>query len=368
VFVKRYRFAALIAVATLSLGLIQAAERRIATTAVTKPLAEPAAAPTDRFERPVPMGVSVGNTPSLPFIYAGTAGLLVQEVNAPSIKYILSNNHVLGVQGPTLCPGTAQPGIFTLQPGTLDIGNDPGNSSFYQVGNFARSVPLVRGLLARNRADAAISVTTLELAKSEILGIGEPTIGTVNPVPGMPVIKSGRTTGVTNGTVDAVNVTLRVNYGTGCGRYRFIRQTTIVPGTFSSSGDSGSAILEAATNTPAALLFAGSSSLTVGTPIDDVFDLLGVEMSGSTPGQRRAMRANRLRDPEMSRLEAIQARHEDRLLDFDGVEGIGIGREGSRLVFKVYVTRLTPALRTALPRDLEGIPVVISESGEITAR
>ena len=367
-FVKRYRFAALMAVATLFVGLIQAAERRIATTAVTKPLAEPAASPTDRFDRPVPMGVSVGNTPSLPFIYAGTAGLLVQDATDPGIKYILSNNHVLGAQGPTLCPGTAQPGTSTLQPGTLDIGSDPGNDPFYVVGNFARSVPLVRGLRARNMADAAISVTTLELAKSEIFGIGEPTVGTVEPVPGMPVIKSGRTTGVTNGTVDAVNVTLRVNYGNLCGRYRFVGQTTIVPGGFSTSGDSGSAILETATKTPTALLFAGSSSLTVGSPIDDVFDLLGVEMSGSDSAQRKAMRANRFRDPEMSRLAAIQARHEDRLLDFDGVEGIGIGREGSRLVFKVYVTRLTPGLRSALPRDLEGIPVVISESGEITAR
>jgi hypothetical protein len=72
--------------------------------------------PTDRFDRPIPMGVSIGNTPSLPFIYTGAAGMRVFFLFNPAIKFILSNNHVLGARGPTLCPDTAPsgPGLSNL--------------------------------------------------------------------------------------------------------------------------------------------------------------------------------------------------------------------------------------------------------------
>ncbi|MFA4915450.1 MAG: hypothetical protein WC560_02110 [Syntrophales bacterium] len=100
-----------------------------------------ATAPTDWFPRPIPMGVSVGNTPSLPYTYAGTAGMLVHKTSDPSILYILSNNHVLGSKGPNLCPNTAVLGqTWTLQPGTLDIGNDPGNDLNYKVGVAAQAM------------------------------------------------------------------------------------------------------------------------------------------------------------------------------------------------------------------------------------
>lgn len=57
-------------------------------------------------DRPIMMGVSISNTPSLPFIYAGMAGMRVHSFCNPGIKHILSNNHVMGAVGHDLCPNT----------------------------------------------------------------------------------------------------------------------------------------------------------------------------------------------------------------------------------------------------------------------
>lgn len=239
-------------------------------------LSTQAAAPTDRHDRPIPMGVSISTTPSSPFIFAGTAGMLVRSFLAPEQKFILSNNHVMGAVGPTLCPNTASEGTPILQPGTLDIGMDPGDDPFYRVANLTRFIPIRLNPLARNLVDAAIASTTPDLASNEILDIGPPNPGFVQAMPGMEVVKSGRTTGVTFGTVEAINVTVLVSYGTRCGIARFVHQATVTPGSFSAGGDSGSVILEESSNTPVGLLFAGSSTSTVMNPILLVYLLLGV--------------------------------------------------------------------------------------------
>jgi hypothetical protein len=342
-----------------------AVDKKLAGTAAAKPQAGAAAVPTDRFDRPVPMGVSIGNTPSGPlYIYAGTAGLLVQDVTDSTIKYILSNNHVLGAQGPNLCPGTATPGIWTLQPGTLDIGTDPGNDPNYQVGTYAKNVPFTR--FPANKVDAALATTTTAWAKSEIFNLGEPTLGIAVPAPGMAVVKSGRTTGVTNGTIDSINAAVRVSYGTGCGKFRFKGQVIVTPGTFSGSGDSGSAILESATMKPVALLFAGSSTQVIGNDIGNVFSALGVTMSGASPSVARQMVAGRRlpADPEVTRLSGILDRNEDSLVERDGIEGVGISRDSSGWFFKVYVSR--PDAQA--PEFLEGVRVRLANTDGFVAR
>ncbi len=364
------RFVLLISLLLIALPLV-AVDKQLAGSATVTAPGGAGLLPTDFQPRPIPMGVSVSNTPSLPFIYAGTAGLRVRAFGNPNLKFILSNNHVLGSKGPTLCPDTATLGTRTLQPGTLDIGDDPGNDPTYVAGIFIKAVKLITGATARNLVDAAVSITTPAFAKTEIFNIGVPTVGYVAPTVGMPVIKSGRTTGVTNGTVNAVNMTVNVNYGSGCNVYRFVRQVEITPNTFSAGGDSGSAILDAATNTPVALLFAGSSTSTVGNDIANVYRSLGVfvdsDSAGASEEEITTMLKNTPEDPEQARLEAIQSRNEDRILTMPNVVAIGIGREGSRYVFRVYVSKMTPAARTAVPQAIEGVPVEIIESGEFRA-
>ena len=87
----------------------------------------------------------------------------------------------------------------------------------------------------------------------------------------MEVKKYGRTTGQTNGRVDAINATVDVGYDSGTALYT--GQVIIKAsggGSFSAGGDSGSLIVTATGNNPVALLFAGNNTITVGNPIGEV--------------------------------------------------------------------------------------------------
>jgi virginiamycin B lyase len=345
-----------------------------------------ATSPRQRLARPIPMGVSVSNTPSSPFVYAGTAGLLVHLVTSFGVKYILSNNHVLGAVGPSLCPDKAPLGTWTLQPGTLDIGSDPGQDPLYHVGTVARLWPLTEG--GKNVIDAALSLTNTARAGSEILGIGQPNAAMRSAAIHEGVVKSGRTTGVTVGTVMDTNCTVTVDYEE-CGSYTFTGQIAIFgvsPGAFSNSsqstvygnpfarkGDSGSVILDASTSTPVGLLFAGDPLLAYANPISSVYRLLQVFPDG--PGGGGPKSAEDLKamddlmqetlDPRLARLKEIQARHEDQLLSVEGVHGVGIGLGENRqdFVFDVFVTKRTPELEQAIPQEIEGVPVRLVETG-----
>ena len=61
-------------------------------------------------------------------------------------------------------------------------------------------------------------------------------------------------------------------------------------------------------------------------------------------------------------------RHTPRLMSLAGVVGTAEGRCAGRPCILVLVERLTPALRQAIPSELEGIPVEIRETGRIEAR
>jgi hypothetical protein len=353
-----------------------------------------AVSPRQRFARPIPMGVSVGNTPSFPFLYVGTAGLLVHSVTAPASKFILSNNHVLGTASQrhwfssALCPNTATIGrTWTLQPGTLDIGSDPGNDPSYQVGVVANFWQLSETGI--NVIDAALSLTDSARARSEILGIGQPKAGMRSAGIYEGVVKSGRTTGVTVGTVMDINCTCPIAYGEHgeCGSYTFAGQIAIFgvsPGAFSLAtdneynpfsrpGDSGSAVLDAGTSTPVGLLFAGDPLLAYANRISSVYRLLGVltdSPGGGGPKSAEELKAmddlmQETLDPRLAGLKEIQARHDDQLLSLPGVTCvcIGLDESGQEFVFHVHVTKRTPELERAIPREIEGVPVRLVETG-----
>lgn len=327
-------------------------------------------------DRPIQMGVSIGNTPSLPFIYTGTAGMLVHPFGNPSLKLILSNNHVLGAVGPDLCPNTADgyppPMTWSLQPGTLDLGFDPGNDPTYIAGVVFRYIPLDFSLGANNTVDAAVAITNTGLASSTILGLGQPNPALGTAVAGMPITKSGRTTGVTTSSVISVNSTVNVNYGS-CGVARFVNQV-ITGGDLGDSGDSGSIVLEQGTNTPVGLYFAGSATTGVMNPILNVYLALSVFVDSSTPGQitseaQLRQAASLQADPRLEALKAVQARHEAGIIAVRGVRGIGIGMDkaGQEPAFIVYVEKLNDRLRSRLPASIEGTKLRLVESGDIIA-
>jgi hypothetical protein len=328
-------------------------------------------------DRPIKMGVSIGNTPSSPYIYAGTAGMLVHPFGNSGLKLILSNNHVLGAVGPDLCPNTSDgfppPMTWTIQPGSLDLGFDPGNDPNYLAGVTLRFVPLDFSVGAQNRVDAAVALTSTDLASAEILGLGQPNAALGIPTIGMAVTKSGRTTGVTTGTVLAVNSTVNVSYGS-CGTARFVGQVITSAG-LGDSGDSGSVVLEQGTNTPVGLYFAGSALSGVMNPILNVYLALGVFVDtdeNQTISSAAALTQQLKKMPVNARvraLKAVQARHESRILSVPGVRGVGIGKaaSGKGLVLMIFCEKLTDRIKALLPTEIEGTHVRLVETGAFVA-
>jgi len=230
---------------------------------------------TARFDRPVPIGVSTGH----PDITAGTIGARV--IDGDGNVYALSNNHVYAKEN------FASIGDAEIQPGTFDGGSSPADD----IGTLFDFEPIVFSTSASNLIDAAIAATTtadLSYATPSD-GYGPHPSTTITAAVGQDVKKYGRTTGLTSGSVDAINATVNVGYSTGVAR--FVGQIIIIPGSFSSGGDSGSLILvttktgkgrnKTETLEAVGLLFAGSVVITVANPIDTVLNRFTVELDGN---------------------------------------------------------------------------------------
>lgn len=228
--------------------------------------------PSSRFARPVPIGISTGH----PDITAGTIGARVKD-QAGNL-YALSNNHIYA--------DSNQAKIWdrVLQPASFDGGSLPED----EIGRLADFIKIdFNG--GNNIVDAAIALTDSSLLDTSTMpgGYGPPNMATRTAYIDQAVQKCGRTTGCTSGYISEISVTLNVCYeGTllVCSKYaRFFDQIGISPGSFSSGGDSGSLIVsnDAARN-PIALLFAGSSTLTFGNPIDAVLSSFNVTIDGSS--------------------------------------------------------------------------------------
>lgn len=239
--------------------------------------------------RPAPGGVSVGHT----LVTAGTISCLVRREGK---IYILSNSHVIANSG------NAMPGDAIVQPGVYDGGVNPDDRiadlvefvpiTFTEgtppptqcpVGNGAASVlNVLAGLFGRttrvyaagdanNYVDAAIALPDPENVSPNIMEIGIPRGVRVAEL-GDTLVKSGRTTGLTTGKVDQVDVTVRVQYGDKVAV--FVDQ--IMAGAMSQGGDSGSAVLDANKNV-VGLLFAGSETTTIINRFENVIRLLKLD-------------------------------------------------------------------------------------------
>ena len=249
-------------------------------------------APTERF-RLAPGGCSIGHYR----ITAGTLGCLVKK---DDVLYILSNNHVLANSNDAVI------GDLILQPGVYDGGTDPNDrlaelSDFVPISfeeangrsscSITRMVTNCLNTMSRlmgshtrlrayriqqtdNKTDCAIArpFDAADMTNS-ILQIGVIN-GLQEGVLGMNVIKSGRTTGLTTGTLQQVDVTARVSYGTN---KTALFTDQLMAGAMSQGGDSGSAVLDE-NNNLVGLLFAGSDSTTLINRISNVFSALGVTL------------------------------------------------------------------------------------------
>ena len=113
------------------------------------------------------------------------------------------------------------------------------------------------------------------------------------------------------------------------------------------------------------LLYAGSSSIAVANPIDDVLNHFGVSMVGGTASASASrLETGPTSTRGLARAMAIQQRHARELLNVPGAVGHAVGA-GNSPVIQILVQELTPGAQAAAPRQLEGVPVVLVEVGEI---
>ena len=245
--------------------------------------------------RPAKPGYSIGHY----LVSAGTFGAVVLDSNTKK-ELILSNNHVLAnlTNGHD---GRSQVGDPILQPGIYDGGTEED-----EIATLERFVPLAReedeptcpwALRLNNvmnkivkvfKPDYEVKITkkgklnVVDCAvaapiKKEFIADEIPEIGRVRGTshvkPNLRVKKSGRSSGLTQGFVIAINVNLRVTIGEG-EEYLFADQ--IVCDMESLPGDSGSLILDQ-DNKAIGLLFAGSDEYTIVNRIQNVLKLLKIE-------------------------------------------------------------------------------------------
>lgn len=247
--------------------------------------------PTDRW-RPAPGGVSIGHYR----ITAGTLGTVVRDAGTNE-KLMLSNNHVLADSN------AGEIGDAILQPGPYDGGalqtdtlaqlvkfvpirfiQEPPDcaisTSVVGIANVvARALGSQHRLLAvrlqqqPNQVDAALAKPMEpNMVSDEILSIGQ-IVGTKEAELALGVRKSGRTTGLTTGTIELVDATLSVSYGAG---RTAVFEGQIVSTAMSQGGDSGSLLVDAAENLAIGLLFAGSDQATIHNPIGAVIGALNI--------------------------------------------------------------------------------------------
>jgi hypothetical protein len=204
-------------------------------------------------------------------VLGGTLGLVVKD-NATGKPMLLSNFHVLcGDQ-------TWAVGDAISQPARIDQGTCPASV----VGSLQRAV-------IDQNADCAVAEMTARTATSEIVDIGVVTGTSVVKIDD-PVRKRGRSTGLTYGFVDGVDLTVIVPYP-GLGEVTLTNQIGVRPDTtknakFSGTGDSGSVLVNDA-GQAVGLHFAGNAADGHGAanPIANVLSALNVSIpTQSAPG------------------------------------------------------------------------------------
>lgn len=202
------------------------------------------------------------------YLFVGTLGVPVRD-RSTGDDMLLSNHHVMCVDDGW------NVGDTMAQPSRVDGGNCP-------VDVVAE---LTRAAL-NDRVDAAVARRTARSSTCEIIDIGAVN-GRANATIGMAVRKRGRTTELTHGTVDVVNLTVNVPYCDGFGTVTLTNQIGIDVDTaqstvFGLGGDSGSVVVNDARRV-VGLFFAGTPDGTYGVAnhIDDVLREMDVELCTS---------------------------------------------------------------------------------------
>ena len=337
----------------------------------------------DPQNAPIKLGTSGGNATDKvtsgrdTFCCSGTLGSLISRGGN---SYILSNNHVLDKSGQgAIGDPISQPGLADTNCGT--------NPSI-TVANLTQAVPLpMNGTGTVDAAMAQIVASEVDTSGTilDLAAVGQPAapsaiLATAN-LNSQTVAKSGDATGLTCSTVNGIDVAVRVSYSTQCQggttfTVTFDHQISIQGANFSNNGDSGSLIVTADTARPLALLYAGSSTGTVGNPIQDVLTALKDPNSQATPtvvggvdhavacpaatqtqatAREKVLSRPQLPDSEVSRAIAAKNQHSIELMQDPAVTGVGVGQSDDNPAESAIVVFLKDQPRFPIPAQIEGV-------------
>lgn len=256
--------------------------------------------------RPIPGGASIGNLEG-----TGTAGVIVTNYQRKQ-RFILSNNHVLTRNNTSNYSPIYQPG-----PG------DGGSISKDRIGRMYTFVPLKKEGINYIDAALAIPIRNSLLDPRYLSGIGSGKIVLQGHVQSYRVgdvfKKVGRTTGLVQGIVDAINLDVQVDYGGELGTILFHNQTMIkglgMP--VSLPGDSGSVWLTKNGNLAAAVNFAGTDEgFSVSFPIHWAMQVLkiriarpsGLGMTKGIPPKNNFAYVQPLNSTKLSRIRVVKVK------------------------------------------------------------
>ncbi len=247
-------------------------------------------------QRPAPGGVSVGHRE----VTSGTLAVWVRDKESGE-PLILSNNHVIAnttsgndgrasINDPVLQPGPYDGGdssndVIAHLKGFVPIYLEAAEAQCPTSRQFEQSLNLLLQLFVPgyrvkfhrlseqvNLVDAAVaSPVETSYATDEILGLGK-IQGVRKPGVGMRVIKSGRSSGISEGEINVVDTTIKIDMGP-IGTAVFDEQ--IVTSRMASPGDSGSLLIDRE-NYAVGLLAAGSNQSSVACRIDHVLNSLNI--------------------------------------------------------------------------------------------
>ena len=243
---------------------------------VTTGLIEAYSSNRSRF-RPAPAGASAGHYD----ITAGTIGGWARGRSGSRTRRLLmvSNNHVLANSN------GGRFGDSIIQPGRADGGQNTAD----RIAILERYIAINFASGARNYVDAATGWCWPSRVRREHVYHGRGTTpryfkvgnSTVEPAVNMLVGKTGRTTDLTQGRIQAVNVSVNVNFGAaGVAHFRdqfAVRSTG--SNTFSAGGDSGSFVWQWRSGLPpVGLLFAGGGGTTFCNRMSRVLTALDINL------------------------------------------------------------------------------------------
>ena len=340
---------------------------------------------------PIELGTSGGNAndSNSTACCSGTLGSLVTQGGTP---YILSNNHVLAISdsGHVGDPIT-QPGLVDANCSATGTTTVAHLSQFYNLENGSGTpVDAAIAQVVNGSVDSSGNILLLGAGTDSngVPLVGAPQAGVGEaPVVGGAVAKSGRSTGLTCSTIEAVDVSVGLAYWKGCGQtgstfnVNYTNQVAVSGGAFSAEGDSGSLIVDQDTAAPVALLWGGgsigSSGVTLGNPVADVlsaFQSLGTSLT-FVGGAAHAVAGCTLAGPSSTSASpqqasaaglllatAVRDRHAAELSAYPSVQALGVGasldRAGDPAIL-FFVTKGVP--HNDIPAQVDGVRTRIIE-------